>query len=473
MDLLAETYLSYSPIAIETLIGKKGKNQKSIREADRDLVGEYAGEDADITLQLKEVFAPMLTEQKCDDLFNDIEIPLVGVLADMECEGIALDTNALSSFSKELEKDILKLQVEIYKHTGIEFNIDSPKQLGDILFDHLKISDKAKKTKTGQYATSEDILAKMVNDHEIIPAILDYRSIRKLKSTYVDSLPDMVNTATKHLHTNYRQTVAATGRLSSDNPNLQNIPIRTQRGKEVRKAFIPRSSEFTLLAADYSQIELRIIADLSKDKNMIDAFISGEDIHSATAAKIFNVPLKDVSRELRGRAKAVNFGISYGQTAFGLSQNLNIPRSEAKEIISSFFTLYADVKSFMDAGVEFAKEHGYVETIMGRRRYLRDINSSNAIVRGHAERNAINAPIQGSAADMIKIAMINIQREMKKAKMQSKMLLQVHDELIFDALKSELDELKTLVEHHMKTAITMQVPIVVEMGDGANWLEAH
>jgi len=473
LDLLAETYLSYTPISIETLIGKKGKNQKSIREADLDLVGEYAGEDADITLQLKEVFAPMLTEQKCEDLFNDIEIPLVGVLADMECEGIALDTSTLSSFSTELGKDLLKLQEEIYNLAGVDFNIDSPKQLGDVLFEHLKISDKAKKTKTGQYATSEDILAKMVNDHEIIPKILDYRSIRKLKSTYVDSLPDMVNHETRRVHTNYRQAVAATGRLSSDNPNLQNIPIRTERGREVRKAFIPRNSDFTLLAADYSQIELRIIAELSKDKNMIEAFVSGEDIHSATAAKIFNVPLKDVTRELRGQAKAVNFGISYGQTAFGLSQNLNIPRSEAKEIISSFFALYADVKSFMDAGVEFAKENGYVETIMGRRRYLRDINSSNAIVRGHAERNAINAPIQGSAADMIKIAMINIQREMRKAKMQSRMLLQVHDELIFDALKSELDELKYLVEHHMKNAIRMQVPIIVEMGNGANWLEAH
>ncbi|HIA07466.1 MAG TPA: DNA polymerase I [Flavobacteriales bacterium] len=473
MDLLAETYLNYTPIAIETLIGKKGKNQKSIREADLDLVGEYAAEDADITLQLKEVFEPMLAEEKCADLFNDIEIPLVGVLADMECEGIALDTKALSSFSKELEKDILKLQAQIYKLAGVEFNIDSPKQLGDVLFEHLKVSDKPKKTKTGQYATSEDILAKMVNDHAIIPEILDYRSIRKLKSTYVDSLPNMVNNKTKHVHTNYRQAVAATGRLSSDNPNLQNIPIRTQRGKEVRKAFIPRNSDFTLLSADYSQIELRIIAELSKDKNMIDAFVSGEDIHSSTAAKIFGVPLKEVTRELRGRAKAVNFGISYGQTAFGLSQNLNIPRSEAKEIITSFFTLYADVKSFMDAGVEFAKENGYVETIMGRRRYLRDINSSNAIVRGHAERNAINAPIQGSAADMIKIAMINIQREMKKAKMQSKMLLQVHDELIFDALKAELDELRPLVQEHMKNAIKMQVPIVVEIGEGENWLEAH
>ncbi|MBL4658243.1 MAG: DNA polymerase I [Flavobacteriales bacterium] len=473
MDILAETYLNYTPISIETLIGKKGKGQKSIREADLSLVCEYAAEDADITYQLKEVFEPMLVDEKCDELFKDIEIPLLVVLADMEYEGIALDTDALSSFSKELETDVLKLQEKIHKLAGIDFNIDSPKQLGEILFDHLKISDKAKKTKTGQYATSEDILTKMANDHEIIPNILDYRSIRKLKSTYVDSLPEMVNKSTKHVHTNYRQAVAATGRLSSDNPNLQNIPIRTERGREVRKAFIPRSSEFTLLAADYSQIELRIIAELSKDKNMIEAFVSGEDIHSATAAKIFNVPLKDVTRELRGQAKAVNFGISYGQTAFGLSQNLNISRSEAKEIIGSFFALYAGVKTFMDEGIEFARKNGYVETIMGRRRYLRDINSSNAIVRGHAERNAINAPIQGSAADMIKIAMINIQGAMKKAKMESKMLLQVHDELIFDAHLSELDDLQALVKEHMKNAIKMKVPIVVDMGNGDNWLQAH
>ena len=473
MDLLAETYLNYSPISIETLIGKKGKNQKSIRDADIELVAEYAGEDADITFQLKEAFEPMLVDEKCDKLFNDIELPLVGVLADMEMEGIALDTDAQALFSKELETEILKLQTKIYKLAGVEFNIDSPKQMGDILFEHLKISDKAKKTKTGQYATSEDILSKMVNDHEIIKEILDYRSLRKLKSTYVDSLPGMVNSSTNHVHTNYRQAVAATGRLSSDNPNLQNIPIRTDKGKEVRKAFIPRGKDFTLLSADYSQIELRIIAELSQDKNMIGAFVSGEDIHSATAAKIFDVPVEYVTRELRGQAKAVNFGISYGQTAFGLSQNLNISRSEAKEIITSFFTLYADVKTYMDESIEFAKNNGYVETIMGRRRYLRDINSSNAIVRGHAERNAINAPIQGSAADMIKIAMINVQREMQKAKMQSRMLLQVHDELIFDAHKSELNELKPLVEEQMRDAIKMKVPIVVEMGVGANWLEAH
>lgn len=473
MDILAETYLDYSPIPIETLIGKKGKNQGSIRDVDLNTVSEYACEDADITLQLKDAFLPMLENEHCSKLFTDIEIPLVGVLADMESEGIALDTKALAIFSKELEKDILLLQGTIYKLAGIEFNIDSPKQLGNILFEHLKVSDKAKKTKTGQYATSEDILVRMANDHEIIQNILDYRSLRKLKSTYVDSLPNMVNPKTNHIHTNYRQAVAATGRLSSDNPNLQNIPIRTQRGKEVRKAFIPRSNDFTLLSADYSQIELRIIAELSNDEKMIEAFVSGEDIHSATAAKIFDVPLADVTRDLRGRAKAVNFGISYGQTAFGLSQNLNIPRSEAKEIITSFFTLYAGVKTFMDEGIESARKNGYVETIMGRRRYLRDINSSNAIVRGHAERNAINAPIQGSAADMIKIAMIKIQREMKKAKMQSKMLLQVHDELIFDAHTAELQDLRPLIEENMKNAITMKVPIIVDMGEGPNWLEAH
>jgi len=379
----------------------------------------------------------------------------------------------LADFPKSWKKDILELQDTIHGLAGILFNIDSPKQLGEVLFDHLKIDDKPKKTKTGQYSTAEDILVRLKNKHKIIQNILDFRSIRKLKSTYVDALPEMVNPNTGHIHTSYNQAVAATGRLSSDKPNLQNIPIRTQRGKEVRKAFIPRNEDCTLLAADYSQIELRIIAELSKDENMIEAFNSGIDIHSATAAKIFEIPIADVTREQRGRAKAVNFGISYGQTAFGLSQNLNISRSDAKDIITNFFNQYPKMQEFIDNTIEFARTHGYVETIMGRKRHLRDINSRNAIVRGHAERNAINAPIQGSAADMIKIAMINIHQEMHKAGYSSKMILQVHDELIFDAYKEELEELKKLVSDKMKTAIELQVPIEVEIGIGNNWLEAH
>jgi len=465
--------LNYFPISFDTMMGGKGKNQKSIWEVDFEVISEYACEDADITLQLKNKFEKMLEEEKVAKLFNTIEMPLVQVLADMELEGVALDVKALGRFSKELEKDILELQDTIHGLAGILFNIDSPKQLGEVLFDHLKIDDKPKKTKTGQYSTAEDILVRLKNKHKIIQNILDFRSIRKLKSTYVDALPEMVNPNTGHIHTSYNQAVAATGRLSSDKPNLQNIPIRTQRGKEVRKAFIPRNEDCTLLAADYSQIELRIIAELSKDENMIEAFNSGIDIHSATAAKIFEIPIADVTREQRGRAKAVNFGISYGQTAFGLSQNLNISRSDAKDIITNFFNQYPKMQEFIDNTIEFARTHGYVETIMGRKRHLRDINSRNAIVRGHAERNAINAPIQGSAADMIKIAMINIHQEMHKAGYSSKMILQVHDELIFDAYKEELEELKKLVSDKMKTAIELQVPIEVEIGIGNNWLEAH
>jgi len=473
MNLLSETYLNYLPISYDEMIGGKGKNKKSIREVELETLSEYACEDADITLQLKNKFEGMLKEENVSKLFTDVEMPLVYVLAEMESEGVALDVNALAGFSKELEKDILKLQDSIHKLARTFFNIDSPKQLGEVLFDHLKIDDKPKKTKTGQYATSEDILKRPKSKHEIIQHILDFRSLRKLKSTYVDALPELVNPNTGHIHTSFNQAVAATGRLSSDKPNIQNIPIRTERGKEVRKAFIPRNKDFTLLAADYSQIELRIIAELSKDENMIEAFNSGKDIHSATAAKIFNVPLADVTRDLRGRAKAVNFGISYGQTAFGLSQNLNISRTEAKEIISNFFSQYPGVQEYIKKTIEYARTNGYVETIMGRKRHLRDINSGNAIVRGHAERNAINAPIQGSAADMIKVAMINILKEMNDAGYTSKMVLQVHDELIFDACLGELEDLKKLVSENMKTAIKLQVPIEVEIGIGNNWLEAH
>jgi len=473
MNILSETYLNYSPVSIETLIGKKGKAQKSIREANLKELSDYACEDADVTFQLKKQFEPMLVEENATTLFKDIETPLIPVLADMEREGITLDKSALTELSEELGSDLIILEGEIHLLAGTPFNIDSPKQLGDILFETLKVDEKPKKTKTGQYSTSEDVLAKLVHKHEIIPKILYFRSIRKLKSTYVDTLPEMVNPNTGRIHSSFRQTVAVTGRLSSDNPNLQNIPIRTERGREVRKAFTTRGNDFTLLAADYSQIELRIIAELSEDKAMIEAFTNGIDIHSATASKVFNVPLEKVNRDMRNKAKAVNFGISYGQTAFGLSQSLNIPRKEAKDIIDNFFAQYSGIKSYMDANIEFARKNGYVETIKGRRRHLRDINSGNSIVRGHAERNAINAPIQGSAADMIKIAMINIHRELIKRQLQSKMILQVHDELIFDVHTSEIDEMKTLVEDKMKNAIKLKLPVVVDIGMGRNWLEAH
>lgn len=473
MDILAETYLNYSPVSIETLIGKKGKNQLSMRDVPVEKVKDYAAEDADITLQLKEIFAPQLETDNLKKLYEEIEIPLVPVLADMENEGINLDIDALENLSKQLHDDLIKTQDEIHELAGTNFNIASPKQLGEILFDQLKIVEKPKKTKTGQYATSEDVLSTLVPKHPIVGKILDFRELQKLKSTYVDPLPTLVNKSTGRLHTTYNQVVAATGRLSSDRPNLQNIPIRTERGREVRKAFVPRNDDYVLLSADYSQIELRIIAELSKDDSMIEAFTKGIDIHAATASKVFGVELDAVDREMRSKAKAVNFGISYGQTAFGLSQGLNISRSEAKEIIDNFFMQFPGIRNYMDDSIEFARKHGYVETIKGRRRLLRDINSQNAVVRGHAERNAINAPIQGSAADMIKIAMINIHKELEKQKLQSKMLLQVHDELVFDVHKDEVDKVKAIVEEGMKNAIPMKVPVDVEMDTGKNWLEAH
>ncbi|PCJ27623.1 MAG: DNA polymerase I [Flavobacteriales bacterium] len=472
MDLLAETYLGYKPVSIETLIGKKGKNQKSMRDIPQKEIVDYACEDADITLQLKNEFEPKMNET-LKKLMDEIETPLIPVLAAMEKEGIRLDVPALEKFSKELEVLIIDLTKKILALSGEEFNLDSPKQLGEVLFDKMQIVEKAKKTKTGQYSTGEDVLSKLANKHEIIPVILEYRSLKKLKSTYVDALPELVNKDDGKIHTSYMQTVAATGRLSSNNPNLQNIPIRTEKGREVRKAFIPRSDDYTLLAADYSQIELRIIAALSEDKNMQEAFIKGEDIHTATAAKVFNVEPENVDREMRGKAKAVNFGIIYGVSAFGLSQNLNIPRKEAAEIIDTYFKQYPKLKEYMDNNVVFAKEHGYVETIMNRRRNLRDINSSNAIVRGHAERNAVNAPIQGSAADIIKIAMINIAKEFEKQEFKSKMLLQVHDELVFDVYKPELEKIKPIIKDKMENAVKLAVPLDVEMNDADNWLLAH
>ncbi len=473
MDFLAETYLDYRPVPIENLIGKKGKNQLSMRTVNMALLKDYACEDADITLQLKEVFEPMLEETGTKDLFNKIEMPLVPVLASMEAEGVRLETNALEEFSAELQFDITKLDVDIKELAGMDFNIASPKQLGEVLFEKLKVTDKPKLTKTKQYSTGEDILLRLSDKHPIIDKILDYRSLTKLKSTYVDALPKLINPRDHRIHTSYNQAVAATGRLSSNNPNLQNIPIRTEKGREIRKAFVPRNKDFTLLAADYSQIELRIIAELSEDASLIETFVQGLDVHTATASRIFGVALEEVTNDMRRSAKTVNFGIAYGISAFGLSERLRIPRKEAADIIAQYFSKYPGVKSYMDQTIDFARKHGYVETMMGRRRYLRDINSSNATVRGFAERNAINAPVQGSSADMIKIAMIEIHKSMMKEKMKSRMILQVHDELVFDADKKELELLKELVGEKMRSAIPMTVPVVVDMNHGDNWLQAH
>lgn len=473
MDVLAETYLHYQPVSIETLIGKKGKNQKSMRDVPVEKVAEYAGEDADITFQLKQVFDSKLDEAEVKKVFQEIEVPLVPVLADMELEGINLDSEALKKLSKELENDIARLDKEIIDLAGEDFNIASPKQLGEILFGKLKLIDKPKKTKSGQYSTSEDILLELAKEHEIAQKIIDYRQLQKLKSTYVDALPALVNKHTGRLHTSFNQAVAATGRLSSNNPNLQNIPIRTERGREVRKAFIPRDKDHVILAADYSQIELRLIAELSGDETMMDAFIKGEDIHAATAARVFGVDLKDVTREMRGNAKTVNFGIIYGVSAFGLSQQTSLSRSEAGEIIKSYFQTYPGIRDYIEKQKEFAREHGYVSTLKGRRRYLKDINSRNAVVRGHAERNSVNAPIQGTAADVIKLAMIRIQEELEKGGYETRMVLQVHDELVFDAPASEVEKVKPLIKEAMEGAIETKVPLEVEFGQGKNWLEAH
>jgi DNA polymerase-1 len=473
MDVLAETYLNYTPISITELIGKKGKNQLSMREVSLEKQTEYAVEDTDITLQLKEHFQGELTEANTKKLFDEIEIPLIKVLASMELEGINLDKKFLNTLAEALDADIKSLETKIYAEAGETFNIASPKQLGEILFDKLKLVDKPKKTKTGQYATSEDILSYLAKDHEIIRHILDYRGLAKLKSTYVDALPLQVEPLTGRVHTDYMQTVAATGRLASNNPNLQNIPIRTERGRQVRKAFIPRNDDYTLLAADYSQIELRVIAALSEEDNMINAFKHGEDIHASTAAKVFNVPLNEVTREQRSNAKTVNFGIIYGVSAFGLSNQTDLSRTEAKELIETYYATYPKLRNFISKQVDFARDHGYVQTVLGRRRYLKDINSRNAVVRGAAERNAVNAPIQGSAADIIKIAMIHIHNKLKAGNYKTKMLLQVHDELVFDVYKPELETVKTLVKTEMENAYTLSVPLDVDLDIGDNWLEAH
>ena len=473
LNILSETYLEYSPKSIEELIGPKGKNQKSIKEIDISDQTEYSVEDADLTLQLKLHFENQLKNQKSIDLFKKIEIPLLDVLTKMEIQGINIDINSLKKQSKKINKDLNDLKLEIYKKSGEEFNISSPKQMGIILFEKLKLSDKPKKTKTGQYSTSEETLLALSKENPIVSLILDWRSLEKLQNTYINALPEEINKSTKRIHTEYNQAVAATGRLSSNKPNLQNIPIRTKKGKKIREAFIPKNDNYFLMAADYSQIELRIIAALSKDESMIRAFNNNEDIHKSTASKVFNVDINEVTSEQRNNAKTVNFGIIYGVSAFGLSQQTNLNRTEAKELIDLYYSSYPKLNDYINNQINFARDNGFVETILGRRRYLRNINSQNSIVRGADERNAVNAPIQGSAADIIKLAMINIQNIIEKEKLKSKMLLQVHDELVFDVHKKELEFLKSMVKKEMENAYKLKIPLIVEIGIGNNWLEAH
>jgi DNA polymerase-1 len=475
MDLLSAQYLGYEPVHIDELIGKKGKTQGTMRDVDIEKAKEYAAEDADITLQLKEAFVPLLKEKTVQRVFDEVENPLVRVLTDMEFEGVKIDINFLNNYSKELEKDAKQCEESVYAQAGVRFNLASPKQLGEVLFELLKIDPKAKKTKTGQYATGEDVLQKLANNNPIVADILGFRELTKLKSTYVDALPQIINSKTGRVHTSYAQAVAVTGRLSSNNPNLQNIPIRSDRGREIRKAFIPRDNNHVLISADYSQIELRIVAAISGDPNMCEAFKLGKDIHTATAAKVYNIPEAEVTKEMRYKAKSVNFGIIYGQGAFGLADNLGISRTEAKEIIDNYKKEFVGITSYMDDTIKFAQANGYVETLMGRKRWLKDINSSNFTVRGYAERNAINSPIQGTAADMIKLAMIKIHNEMKAGSWQSKMILQVHDELVFDAVKEETEDLKKLIISNMVSAMVLPngVPVEAEVGSGENWLVAH
>ena len=473
LDTLSESYLNYSPISIESLIGKKGKNQISMRDVSIDKITDYASEDSDITLQLKSIFDKEIEVNNLSKIFYDIEIPMINVLSEMETEGIKIDTSYLEKLDKEFEEDLEKLKKEIFKKSGEEFNLNSPKQLGEILFDKLKLVSKPKKTKTGQYSTSEEVLSSLANDHKIIEDILEWRSLDKLQNTYVKSLPNEVSSLTNRVHSSFNQTVTTTGRLSSNNPNLQNIPIRTANGQKIRRAFIPRGSDYILMAADYSQIELRVIASMSNEENMIDAFVNNQDIHTMTASKIYNVDPENVTREQRGNAKTVNFGIIYGVSAFGLSQQTDLNRSESKVMIDNYFLNYPGLKKYMSDQIDFARNNGYVETIMGRRRYLQNINSQNNMLRSSSERNAINAPIQGSAADIIKIAMININSELKKQSLKSKMLLQVHDELVFDVHKSEKDQIKDIVKNTMESAVKLKVPLKIDLEFGKNWLEAH
>lgn len=473
MDALARHYLQYDPISIETLIGKKGKGQKRMDELPAAQVCDYAAEDADVTWQLYQLFAPMLKEMGQTQLFEQVEVPLIQVLSDMERNGVRIDTAALEAYSQQLEQELQQITEAIHAIAGQPFNISSPKQLGEVLFDQLKLVDKPKKTPTGQYATGEEVLQELAGAHPIVGDILEYRQMQKLKSTYVDALPKLILPQDGLIHTSYNQTVAATGRLSSTDPNLQNIPIRTDRGKEIRRAFIPRSSEFLLLSADYSQVELRIMAAFSGDAHMIEAFRQGKDIHTATAAKVFGVSEQEVTSDMRRTAKTANFGIIYGVSAFGLSQQLNIPRREAGALIEQYFEQFPGVKQYMDISIAKARETGYAETIMGRRRYLRDIDSRNATIRGMAERNAINTPIQGSAADIIKKAMVDIHAWMHEQQLRSKLIMQVHDELVFDMHREEASVLQPKVKELMENAYALSVPLVVETGVGENWLEAH
>lgn len=475
MDLLSAQYLGYLPIAIEDVIGKKGKNQVSMREVELEKAKEYAVEDADITLQLKHTFHPFLKEKEVHRVFEEIESPLIKVLMDMEFEGVNIDTTFLNEYSKELEAEARKSEESVYEQAGIRFNLASPKQLGEVLFNKMQLGGKIKKTKGGQNATGEDVLLKLAKENPIVEDILNFRELTKLKSTYVDALPLLINKKTSRVHTSYGQAIAVTGRLSSNNPNLQNIPVRTERGREIRKAFIPRNSDYLIISADYSQIELRIVAAISGDPAMSEAFRLQKDIHTATAAKVFNVEENEVTKEMRYKAKSVNFGIIYGQGAFGLAENLKISRSEAKEIIENYKKQFSHIEKYMEEMKLFCKTNGYVQTLMGRKRWLKDINSSNFTVRGYAERNAINSPIQGTAADMIKLAMINIHREFQKNNFKSKMILQVHDELVFDAHKSEVEVIKPIILELMKTAMKLpnDVPVEAEIGVGENWLEAH
>ncbi len=473
LDYLCETYLGYQKVETESLIGKKGKNQQSMRQAPVDKLKDYACEDADLTLQLKLALDPELDKTGVRSVFEEIEMPLIPVLADMEMAGVSLNTKELDVFAEKLRLQIIDLEKEIIELAGEEFNVSSPKQLGPILFEKLNIVNKAKKTKTKQYSTSEEVLSKLMDKHPIVPKILEFRGLKKLLSTYVEALPLLVNAKTGKLHTSYNQAIAATGRLSSTNPNLQNIPIRDENGREIRRAFTATDDNHLFLSADYSQIELRIMAALSKDENLLEAFRNKQDVHATTASKIFKVPLDEVTSDMRRKAKTANFGIIYGISAFGLSDRLNISRTEAKELIDGYFENFARVKEFMDESIQVARDKGYVETIRGRRRYLKDINSANAVVRGVAERNAINAPIQGSAADIIKLAMINIWNELKKRNLKAKMTLQVHDELNFDVPKAELDQVKAIVKEQMEQAVNIGLPLTVEMNAASNWMEAH
>lgn len=474
MDIISVKYLGYEPVHIDELIGKRGKGQKTMREVELEKITEYAAEDADVTLQLKEIFTPLLKKKGVERVFHEVDNPLVKVLTDMEFEGVRVDVDFLKEYSKELDKDARKSEENVYKQAGLKFNLASPKQLGEILFEKLQLDPKAKKTKTGQYATGEDVLLKLSHNNPIVGDILVFRELTKLKSTYVDALPEMINRKTGRVHTTYGQFVV-TGRLSSNNPNLQNIPVRTEKGREIRKAFVARDKKHVLLSADYSQIELRIVAAISGDPAMTESFRKNKDIHTATAAKVYNVDEKDVTKEMRYKAKSVNFGIIYGQGPFGLADNLGISRTEAKQIIDNYKKQFANIQKYMDDTINFARENGYVQTLMGRKRWLRDINSSNFTVKGFAERNAINSPIQGTAADMIKMAMIKVHKEMIRKKMKSRMILQVHDELVFDALKEEADELKGMIIECMQTAMPLpnKVPVIAEVGEGLNWLEAH